>query len=285
MLGAGEKEPLYLLNEAKTNNQTSNSINQYSVLVTTKIFFFTTVIVLLMSNLLFGQVVDIERQRIDSENNGLSGSLNLSGSYLDNDQVIYSFNVLSNLQYRKDEHLFLLIGDYKISRSLNTDFQDAAFLHLRYNRPVRKGVTLEAFTQIQDDKISLLKYRFLSGVGARLQLINDQSLLVNFGVIPMYEFEELLDDASTIHRDLRISQYLNIVLNISETADFYTTTYYQPIYNLWEDYRLHNESRLVVLLSEKMNLNITNTYSWDANPPVGAPKKRINLKVGLGLDF
>ncbi len=242
-------------------------------------------LILLTTNSLPGQVVDIERQRIDSKENGLSGALNLSGTYLDNDEVIYTYTLLTNLQFRRGKNLFFLIGDYKVSRSSNTDFQDAAFLHFRYNRPLDEGVTLEAFTQIQDDKISLLKYRFLTGVGARLKLINEQSFSANFGVIPMYEFEELLDDASTIHKDVRISQYLNIVLDISEAADFYTTTYYQPVYNLWEDFRLHNESRVVVLLSEKMNLNITNTYTWDANPPIGAPKKRISLKVGLGLDF
>ena len=240
---------------------------------------------LFIFNSLHGQVVDIERQRINAEEAGLSGALNLSGSYLDNDKVIYTYTLLTNLQYRRGKNLYFLIGDYKVSRSSNTDFQDAAFLHFRYNRPVYKGVTIEAFTQIQDDKISLLKYRFLTGVGARFKLIEEQSVLINFGGIPMYEFEELLDDASTIHKDLRISQYLNIVLNISEAADFYTTTYYQPVYDQWSDFRLHNEARIVILLSERMNLNITNTYSWDANPPSGAPKKRISLNVGLGLDF
>ncbi len=237
------------------------------------------------SNSNIAQVVDIERQRLNSEENGLSGSLNLNGSYLDNDKVIYTLNILSNSQYRLDNNFFLLIGDYKISRSSDTDFQDAAFLHLRYNRSLTKTVTLEAFTQIQDDKISLLKYRFLSGVGGRIALVNNESLLLNIGAIPMYEFEELLDAASTTHQNIRISQYTSFVFKISESADLYATTYYQPIYNEWNDFRLHNESRVVVVLSEKMSLNISNTYSWDSNPPSEAPKKRINLKVGLGLKF
>lgn len=249
-------------------------------------FFFCSVVLSLFTfNLLIAQVVDVERQRMNGQENGLSGAVNLSGSYLDNDKIIYTYTVLGNLQYRIEKNLFFLIGDYKISRSSDTDFQDAAFLHFRYNRPLRDQITAEAFTQIQDDKISLLKYRFLAGVGARVSLVQNESINMNFGVIPMYEFEELLDVTSTTHQDFRISQYLNTVLNISKTADFYTTTYFQPIYNKWEDFRLHNESRLVVSLTESLNLNVTNTFSWDAKPPSGAPKKRISLKVGFGIDF
>lgn len=239
----------------------------------------------IISNQVQSQVVDIERQRMKTVENGLSGGVNISGSYLDNDEIIYTYSVISNLQYVSGKNLFFLIGDYKISRSSDTDFQDAAFLHLRYNRPLNNLITAEAFTQIQDDKISLLKYRFLTGAGARIAFINSESIKMNAGIIPMYEFEELLDAASTTHQDVRISQYLNIVLNISETANFYTTTYFQPIYNLWEDYRLHNESRLVVSITERINLNVNNTFSWDAAPPNGAPKKRISLRVGFGLDF
>ncbi len=220
-----------------------------------------------------------------TEEIGLSGAVKMSGSYLDNDKVIYTYSALGNLQYQSEKYLLLLIGDYQISRSSNTDFQDAAFLHLRYNRPLREKITAEAFMQIQDDKISLLKYRFLTGMGARFALVQDASIKMNFGIIPMYEFEELLDVTSTTHQNFRFSQYLNVVLNLSETANFYTTTYFQPIYNQWEDYRMHNESRLVVSITESINLNITNTYSWDSDPPSGAPKKRISLKVGFGLDF
>ncbi|GAB5408640.1 MAG: hypothetical protein BalsKO_10050 [Balneolaceae bacterium] len=220
-----------------------------------------------------------------TEQNGLSGSLNVAGSYLDNDEVIYTYSVVSNLQYQSGKNLLLLIGDYKISRSSNTDFQDAAFLHLRFNRTLSNRITAEAFTQIQDDKISLLKYRFLGGLGARIALVQYETIKMNVGIIPMYEFEELLDDASTTHQDIRISHYLNAILNISETTDFYSTTYFQPIYSTWEDYRMHNESRLVVSITESVSLNVTNTFSWDADPPSGAPKKRISLKVGFGLDF
>lgn len=249
------------------------------------LFCYAIFLLIISNNLLLAQVVDVERQRINAEDNGLYGALNLSGSYLDNDQIIYTYTVLTNLQYRLDKSLFLLIGDYKISRSSNTDFQDAAFLHFRYNRPLKYRITAEVFTQIQDDKISLLKYRFLTGVGARLALVQNGSFKINFGVIPMYEFEKLLDTFATTHHDFRISQYLNVFYNISTTADFYSTTYFQPIYDQWNDYRLHNESRLVVTLTKSVNLNVTNSYSWDASPPNGAPKKRISLKVGFGLDF
>lgn len=250
-----------------------------------QLFFSLLFFVFFSSNQLLAQVVDIERQRMKTKENGLSGGVNVSGSYLDNDKVIYTYSVVSNLQYQSGKNLLFLIGDYKISRSSDTDFQDAAFLHLRYNRPLSNLITAEAFTQIQDDKVSLLKYRFLTGAGARIALVQEESVKMNFGIIPMYEFEELLDATSTTHQDIRISQYLNIVLNISKTADFYTTTYFQPIYNKWEDFRMHNESRLVVSITERINLNVTNTYSWDAEPPIGAPKKRISLKVGFGFNF
>ncbi len=233
----------------------------------------------------YGQVVDIERQRNSDESKALSGEVDIKGTYLDNVEVIYTFALGGNIQYSSGQNVFLSIADIKITKSESVDFQDAAFLHFRYNRIMTDLITLEAFTQIQDDKISKLKYRFLTGAGARITLTKDSKFRAFAGVLPMYEFEEIDDASSTINKAVRISQYLNMSLDLSDNSSIYTTTYFQPVWNGWSDARLHNETKLEFDITDKLNFNITNTYSWDAEPPAGAPERKLELKLGLGYEF
>lgn len=233
----------------------------------------------------YGQVVDIERERNTDDSKALSGEVDIKGTYLDNVEVIYTFSLGGNIQYTSGQNVFLSIADIKITKSESVDFQDAAFLHFRYNRIITNLITLEAFTQIQDDKISKLKYRFLTGAGVRFTLTKDSKFRAFAGVLPMYEFEEIDDASSTINKAVRISQYLNMSLELSENSSVYTTTYFQPVWDGWSDARLHNETKLEFDITDKLNFNVTNTFSWDAEPPLGAPERKLELKLGLGYEF
>lgn len=233
----------------------------------------------------YSQVVDIERERSTDESKALSGEIEIMGTYLDNDEVIYTFSLGGNIQYTNGNNVFLSIADIKITKSESVDFQDAAFLHFRYNRIISDLITFEAFSQIQDDRISKLNYRFLTGAGVRVTLNNGEKFRAFAGVLPMYEFEEIDDAASTINKALRISQYLNLSLDLTDQASIYTTTYYQPVWNGWDDARVHNETTLEFDITKNLNFNITNTFAWDSDPPVGAPQRKMNLELGLGYEF
>src|SRR5690606_41037490 len=87
--------------------------------------------------------------------------------------VIYTFQFIPHVQYKWERDLLLVVADYKLTKSDDVSFEDAAFLHFRHNREFTELFRWETFTQIQHNKMSKLKYRYLAGSGPRLRLVGN----------------------------------------------------------------------------------------------------------------
>ena len=227
------------------------------------------------------QVVNIEKSRKATDTTGFAGGMELRGSYLDYENSILSLSVIPDVQYKTQKDLFLFLGNYNLTKSELLKFQDAAFAHFRYNRKLNNRVRWEAFTQLQNDLIAKLRYRFLIGTGPRLKLLEFEKFRLYSGTLPMFEWERLKDAASTAHTDFRLSQYFSFTLDINDQARLISTSYYQPLLKKWSDYRIYSENQLSVKIFEKLRLNVTGTYAWDEVPPTDAPRRLLRLATGF----
>lgn len=234
---------------------------------------------------LSGQIVNVESLRKQTDTTGFAGGIEFNGTFLDNDKVIYTFQLLPHIQYKWERDLLLIVGDYKLTKSENVSFEDAAFLHFRHNREFTDLFRWETFTQIQHNKVSKLEYRILAGSGPRLKLIGKEVFRMYLGIIPMYQYERIQDEAGTLETNLRLSNYLSFTINLSDQAVLYSTTYFQPIWNTWRDYRFFNEQKLSVKLIGNLNLTASSVYTWDNRPPEGAPPRTLQIKTGLLYGF
>lgn len=250
-----------------------------------KILFLFAIIWLAAGIPLTAQTVNIESARHKTDTTGYSGGINLGGSFLDNGNKIYTINVVPDIQYKSEKSLYLLLGDYKMTRSDDIAFRDAAFLHFRYNYKLSKLVRWEAFTQIQYNKIMLLEYRFLLGTGPRFRLYRDDHFRFYFGFTPMYEYEQLTDPGQSVNKFLRLSQYLSFTISLGDHASLYSTTYYQPVLRNWDNYRFHSDQKLKVYLKKNLSLTMAALYSWDNYAPEGAPPRVMDLTVGCEFEF
>lgn len=232
-----------------------------------------------------GQIVNVESLRKKTDTTGFAGGVALNGSYLDNDKIIYSINFVPNIQYKWNKNLLLMVIDYKITKSDNVDFEDAAFLHFRYNHKITDIVRWETFTQIQHNKIAKLDYRVLAGSGIRLKLVGKDWFRAYLGLIPMYEYEQINNAEKSINKNLRMSNYLSFTFIVSSQAELYSTTYYQPVFSKIRDYRFYNEQKLKVILRKNLFLNLATVYTWDNQPPEDAPGRTLQIKTGLEYNF
>lgn len=231
------------------------------------------------------QIVNVETLRKQTDTTGFAGSIELNGTYLDNEKVIYTLGFEPHIQYKWERDILLMIGDYKINKSEEVAFQDAAFLHFRYSHEFTDLLRWESFTQIQHNKVAKLDYRILAGTGPRLKLIGKDFFKLYLGVIPMYEFEQINNEEQTINKNVRLSQYLSMTFKISENAHLFSTSYYQPILGEIRDYRIFNEQKLKVSLRKNLLLTLSSIYTWDNRPPEGAPARTFQIKTGLEYKF
>ena len=112
-----------------------------------------------------GQVLNIEQQRIVTDTTGWSGTAGFSSSLTKNSSTLLSVNMKDHVQYKTDSALYLMFLDYGLTKSKESDFDNAGTLHFRYNYKIKPFLTFEAFTQGQFNKLLNVRFRWLTGAG------------------------------------------------------------------------------------------------------------------------
>lgn len=231
------------------------------------------------------QVINIEEFRKVTDTSGFAGKLQLRGNYIRGQHELASLITGIDVQYksRNGKHLYLVLTDYSVTTSDTLKFQDAAFLHFRYNRKLNKTIRFEAFTQLQDDKVLQLHMRYLLGAGIRLKLLELKPLKFYTAALPMLEVERVKYGEPVTY--IRLSTYLSTTVKLSDWASLAATCYYQPLLSRPADYRFLAVGRLTSAISKKTSLLCTGSFLWDEVPPLKAPGKFINFSTGLSYTF
>lgn len=232
------------------------------------------------------QIVNIERQRIASDTTGWFGQAlaSFSGSQTTKSILSLSSSALLEYKSRSTKDLWLIIGELSLVKSGSEKFSNSGFGHIRYNRKLGDAVRWEVFTQIQYNSLTKINKRMLAGTGPRFKLTQYDEAKFYFGVAYMFEYEELLDP-KIYHRDHRASSYFSFTLAPNENVSLISTLYAQPLFRDPQDYRINNESTLVLAITKKLNLNATFKYAYDSRPPEGVPLSTYSFSNGLELEF
>ena len=249
--------------------------------INTLLIFF----ILGFSSSVTGQIVNVESLRKQTDTTGIAGGIGLNGTYLDNKKVIYTLGLTPHIQYKWEKDLFLMVLDYKLTKSQNVSFEDASFYHTRYSHEYTDLLRWESFIQIQENKVTKLKYRYLVGSGIRLKVIDLDNIRLYLATTPMYEQERIMNESRTINKVFRLSNYISLSFFISETAELFSTSYYQPVIGEIRDYRFYNEQILKVKLWKNLKFSLSTLYTWDNFPPDGAPARTFQTKTGLQYNF
>jgi hypothetical protein len=232
------------------------------------------------------QIVNIERQRIASDTIGWFGHARVSFAGSKTTKSILALSSATLLEYksRSTKDLWLLITELSLIKSASEKFSNTGFGHLRYNRKLGEVVRWEVFTQIQYNSLTKIDKRILGGTGFRFKLTPYEKAKFYLGVAYMYEYEELLDPL-VYNKDHRASSYFTFSLFPADNVSLVSTMYVQPLLRDARDYRLSNESTLILDITKKLSLNATFKYAYDAVPPAGVPTNTYSFSNGLELEF
>ncbi len=232
------------------------------------------------------QIVNVESIRKVSDTSRWSGYANLSFDLTKNKNRIFNLKNKVHLQYLYEKNLVLFVNDINFKENNDSKLVSKGTQHLRYNYKLKSSFALEAFVQSQYDEISAIKLRVLLGTGPRFKILKSNNYNFFIGILSMYEYEKNDDTTeSIIHRDFRNSTYLSFSLFPKNDIAIVSTTYYQPLYKNFNDYRLSNDTSIVISVFKNLAFNVGLTYLYDAMPVNDVPKEQYKITNGLTYSF
>ena len=247
------------------------------------LWLFSLIIVHTLS---FGQLVNIENQRIQSDSIRTITIVDLQYSYQNNNNEELSLVNFSGTHQYKTKNLknyFLLLGNIDYSLANGEELSNSGLIHFRYNRKLNKKLRIEAFIQYQYNKILGIESRSLIGVGPRYKINKSEKTVFYIGSLLMQEFEKASDNTKTMSYQ-RLSNYLSLsIKNKAKTLELTSVVYYQPNINFWEDYRLSSQTNLAFNITSRLQFVNSINYGYDSYAPSNVSKKNIVLTNGLKM--
>lgn len=247
-----------------------------------KKFFLIAVFIPLFTQ---SQVVNIENARIHTDTTGWSGDAAAGFSLVKNTDKVFIANTDLHIQFKTEKSLYLLLGEYGFLKGAGSKLIDYSFLHLRYNYKLGTLLRWEVFTQIQDNKVTKIDYRCLIGTGPRLKLAGSEKFHLYIASLLMYEYEKEKALPAIIHKDARQSSYISFTLIPAKNLQLTSTTFYQPRWGGWNDYRLLNQAVLKLKAGKRVSVKWNWNYLFDAAPAQGVPSANYNFTTGISYDF
>jgi len=197
----------------------------------------------------------------------------------------YIFQIGSNLTTQlksKDlKKIYFFIGNYKLIRSQDQDFQNSWFFHVRYNQKLSDLFRLEAFVQNQNNTLLTITSRNLIGAGIRLKFISNETTKAYFGNSYMYEIEKvaITDQQFYNHRN---SSYLSINQSFKKTRlDLTGTVYFQPLYRYIRNHRILCQLKAELPITKIISLSTLYNYFYSSFSPNAENDRSSNLSFGL----
>jgi len=241
-------------------------------------------LIMLMSLPGYGQIVNIESKRIITDTTGWSGGFGLNSAFIKNQKELFSFGSKTHVQWKPTlKSLFLLVGEYGLTKGGQNVFQDYGFGHFRYTKRFNRRFAFESFAQAQYNKVNRLRYRGLLGAGPRYELVSSNVLKMFVATLFMIERDVSIDGA--FFEGGRLSAYLSFTYSPSKFFQLVNTTYYQPRINLLSDYRISGETKFMWKIHKNLKFVTSYYYSYDEFPAEGAPKQNLRLNNGLKFTF
>ncbi len=229
------------------------------------------------------QVINIEGKRFLKDTNGFVGRGDFVFNLTQNTQQILTFGINFHSQYRYNRHKILAISDLAVIKTPNQDYVNSGYQHLRYGYKLFPRLSAEAFLQAQYNRVLLLDYRYLAGIGPRVRIIKKDRHKLYVGC--MYMFEQQSQAFETIkQQNHRMSSYVTFNIGLSK-FDFSSTTFYQPVLNDFENYRIASDNNIDVGINNHFNLKIGVNLLFDTRQPPGVPELVYVIRNGISFRF
>jgi hypothetical protein len=237
------------------------------------------IVVAFLGMQLQAQIINVESLRIKTDTAGWAGKIGVNFSMIQNTKSLMNIGNNTHIQYKTTKSLILLLGQYSLLVSGDNNLIDKSVLHLRYNYNFTHIFVGECFVQAQRNAISKIDFRGLWGAGLRFKLNKDEKHKYYLGTTFMYEYE--ISTTKISQKLFRWSNYFSLSLYPSDYIRFVSTSYYQPVFSDFSDYRILSQNSFYFLITRHLSFKSTFNYYFDNRPEPGVPKTQYSLLSGL----
>lgn len=231
------------------------------------------------------QIVNIEKERLRNQDSArFVGKIAATAQLIENKGLSIFTDVNPHIQWKKNRHLILLIGQWEYLSALSNTVNHGGYAHLRYNYRLKPLLKWEFFTQIQYNRVWNMPWRYLAGTGPRLKCIDREAMQVYLG--PLYLFEWQRSQLDEIDRYMhRLSAYMSWNTHWKSLLRFAGTIYYQPRLNVWTDYRISGQTELQISMNKHLSLEQKTTWIFDETGFIGIPHRNYRMSLGFSYRF
>jgi len=231
------------------------------------------------------QIVNIERQRLNADTNGLFGDADLSFRVVKQVTPLYSFAQNAQVVYRQDKHQIFVIENLLFIKSPGDNFAHSGFIHVRYQMPAEKRLMFESFAQVQFNKLLRVQYRQLIAAGGRFELFPKENVNRAFvGAALMNEYE-IVQNREEVNVDMRMNYYVALRLKLFNRMELNSTSYYQPVLAYSRDFRLSTENSILFDISSQIQFKFELSLFYDEIPPPEVVKNTYSILNGIRYKF
>lgn len=252
-------------------------------MTSSRLSFIALIILASISISSSAQIVNIENSRMQSDTVGWMGGAGISFNLTQNTQQIFGGEAEVHMQYKtsKDMGLWLILADLNYLRIGKDEVVSNQFLHLRYNYKLNEHIRWEVFGQFQNNAVTQIDSRFLIGTGPRFKLVKTPKFRLYAASLIMFEKEKESTIPVVKHNDVRSSSYISFTWTPTSTFEVISTSFFQPLFNKFSDYRILNQLVLKSKISQHFGLSVKWNYLHDRFPAGTSPRTTYNLSTGL----
>jgi hypothetical protein len=229
-------------------------------------------------------IVNAEDLKPGPPKEGLSTIVDISAAGASGNSDYSQISSGLRVQFVKGKNTSFIVSNYTYGESNGDKNTDKAFIHGRHIRKFSESTSGEAFAQTQYNDFTRLSSRNLIGGGARLALLKGTDLNFDLGLGIFYEREELsasATDPGTIEEHWRLNTYLVVKYAINNNLRLASTTYYQPVANRVDDYRILEDFSMLTKAGDSLEFKISINIAHDNQPPAGVKMRDISYIAGF----
>lgn len=254
-----------------------------------QIYKIITILVLFNYSLI--AQINIESAKLHKLIEGFSGKGEAFYNFSDGNTKQYKIGSLLKVDYlTKDYETFVMLN-YEKSSANNELVSNSGYLHLRLMINLHTALTSEIFAQREFNDFTKLKSRSLIGTGLRLEplhnLFNHDSINYNFSIGSglMFENELIIDSLKPETNLIRSTNYINFQWKPAYHTKLMSITYFQFDINNFQDYRILNNTSLIMSLTKYIKVFISAVYRFDNQAPNSVKNFDFEMKNGIALEF
>jgi len=253
----------------------------------------------LLGTLSFGQIMNIEKFRLDSLSRKDPFRLKLEMNFdfynrsatEDEQARFYSIGSEISAVMAPGRHFYMLLGNIRYVENNAQKILNNGHLHLRTTLNYSKTFSPEFFSQVQYDNFRGLNNRFLIGAAGRWNTVNSERLMLALGTGPMYEIETWTSPINEEEVDIQLLKWsTNVIIrwtvnnNIDCNAIFYYQVGYDESINEAR-HRYTNTTNLNFQINDRLSFKFGARFAYEDRPVVPITKFIYTIENGINFNF